>query len=159
MKRHPTGRQRLDNSLDVDLRPTGDTYTKIWECKSDKLLHETEDDIPRRWHPESIRTFVERVHNNICWVAIGRCEHFLEALYQDVISGLVGAVVVSHVYAVKYIAAKIRASRKLRKKGKDQVSAILFIRISEVEVVVSHRRQSSIAQSQDMLNDRRASEV
>jgi hypothetical protein len=39
-------------------------------------------------------------------------------LYQYVIGGLVSAVVVSYVYAVKYIAAKVRASRKLRKKGK-----------------------------------------
>ena len=63
----------------------------------------------------------------------------------------------SHVYAVEYIAAKIGASRELGKKGEDQVSTILFISIPEVEVIVSHGSQSSIAQSQDLLDDRRAS--
>ena len=57
---------------------------------------------------------------------------------------------------MEYIAAKIGAIRKLRKEGKDQVSAILFLSIPKVEVIVSHRSQSSIAQSQDILDDGRA---
>ena len=40
VERHSTSRQRLYNSSDVDFRPTGDTYAKIWEGKFDKLLHE-----------------------------------------------------------------------------------------------------------------------
>ena len=63
----------------------------------------------------------------------------------------------SHVYAMEYITAKTRVSGELGKKGKDQVSAILFVSIPEVEVIVSHGSQSSIAQSQDLLDDRRAS--
>ena len=78
-------------------------------------------------------------------------------MYQDVISGLASAVVVGNVYAVEYIAAKIRLSGELRKKGKDQVSAILFVSVPEVEVIVSHGSQSSLAQSRDILDDRRAS--
>jgi hypothetical protein len=78
-------------------------------------------------------------------------------LYQDDISGLVSVVVVRLVYAVEYVAAKIGASRELGKKGEEQVSAILFVSIPEVEVIVSHRSQSSLAQSHDILNDRRAS--
>jgi len=35
---------------------------------------------------------------------------------------------------MEYIAAEIGASRELRKKRKEQVSAILFISISEVEL-------------------------
>ena len=62
----------------------------------------------------------------------------------------------SHVYVMEHIAAKIRASRELRKKGKDQVSAILFLSVPEVEVIERHRSQSSIAQSQDLLDERRA---
>ena len=58
---------------------------------------------------------------------------------------------------MEHIAAEIRVSRELRKKGKDQVSAILFVSIPEVEVIVSHGSQSSLAQSQDLLDDRRAS--
>ena len=65
-------------------------------------------------------------------------------------------VVMSHVYAVEYIAAMIGASRELGKKGKEQVSSILFISIPEVEVIVSHGSQPSVAQSQDLLDDRRA---
>ena len=57
---------------------------------------------------------------------------------------------------MEHIAAEIRVSRELRKKGKDQVSAILFVSIPEVEVIVSHGSQSSLAQSQDLLDDRRA---
>jgi len=67
------------------------------------------------------------------------------------------AVVVSQVYAVEYIAAKIGASRKLRKKRKEQVSAILFIDIPEIEVEVCHGGQSRIAQRHDISDDRRAS--
>ena len=63
----------------------------------------------------------------------------------------------SHVYAAEYIAAKVRAGGKLEKKGKDQVSAVLLINIPEVEVIVSYRCQSSIAQCHNILNDRRAS--
>ena len=138
MKRHSTSRQRLYNSPDVDFRPTGETYVKMWEGKFDQLLHEIEYDLPRRWHPKSVWAFIQRVHDDIRWAVIGQCERLLEALNQDVISGLVRAVVVSHVCAVKYIAANIGASRELRKKGKDQVSAVLFISIPEVEVIVSH---------------------
>jgi hypothetical protein len=78
-------------------------------------------------------------------------------LCQDVVGGLVSAVVVRDVYAVEYIAAKIGAIRELGKKGKEQVSAILFFRIPEVEVIVSHGSQSGLAQSHDILDDRRAS--
>ena len=129
----------------------------MWEGKFDKLLHEIEHDLPRSWHPKSVRAFIQRIHDDIRWAVIGQCERLFEALNQDVISGLVGAVVVSRIYAVEYIAANIGASRELRKKGKDQVSAILFISIPEVEVIVGHRSQSSIAQSHDILDDRRAS--
>jgi hypothetical protein len=69
---------------------------------------------------------------------------------------LVCAVVVSHVYVVEYKAAKVTASRKLGKEGKEKVSAILFISIPKVEVTVSHGGQSSIAQSHDILDDCRA---
>jgi hypothetical protein len=44
----------------------------------------------------------------------------------------------------------------LRKKRKQQAPAILLISVSEVEVKVPHGSQSSIAQSHDILNDRRA---
>ena len=37
-------------------------------------------------------------------------------MYQDVINGLVSPVIMSHVYAVEYIAAKIGASRELGKR-------------------------------------------
>jgi hypothetical protein len=77
-------------------------------------------------------------------------------LCQDVVGGLVSAVVVIDVYAVEYIAAKIRAIRELGKKGKEQVSAILFLSIPEVEVIVSDGSQSSLAKSHDILDDRRA---
>ena len=108
------------------------------EGKFDQLLHEIENRFPRRGHPKSVWAFIQRVHDDIRWAVIGQCERLLEALNQDVISGLVRPIVVSHVYAVEYIAANIGASRELRKKGKDQVSAVLFISIPEVEVIVSH---------------------
>ena len=63
----------------------------------------------------------------------------------------------SHVDAMEYIAAEIGEIGKLRKEGEDQVSTILLIGIPEVEVIVSHGRQASIAQSHDFLDDRRAS--
>ena len=111
---------------------------KTWEEKFDKLLHEVEDDFPRGWHTKSVWSFVERVDNDVGWSVTGQCERLLEALYQDVISGFVSAVVVSHVNAMEYIAAEIGAIRKLRKEGKDQVPTILLIGIPEVEVIVSH---------------------
>ena len=130
---------------------------KIWEGKFYEILHEIEDDFSWGWHPKSVRTFVERVHNDIGWAVVGQRKCLLEALYQDVIRRLVSAVVVSHVNAMEYIAAEIGTSRKLRKEGKDQVSTILFLGIPEVEVIVSHGRQSSIAQFRDFLDHRRAS--
>ena len=138
VKRDSTGRQRFYNSQDVDFGATGDTYVKILERKFDKLLHEIEYHFPGGWHTKSVGTFIQRVHNDVGWVVIGQYECLLEALYQDVTSRLVRAVVMIHVYAVEYIAAKIGASRELGKKGKDQVSTILFIGIPEVEVIVSH---------------------
>ena len=111
---------------------------KVWERKFHKILHEIENDFPRGWHPKSVRTFIEGVDNDVGWAVTGQCERRLEALYQDVIGGLVSAVVVSHVNAMEYIAAKIGAIRKLRKEGKNQVSAVLFIGIPEVEIIVSH---------------------
>ena len=130
---------------------------KIWEGKFHEILHEIENDFPRGWHPKSVRTFVKRVDNDIGWAVVGQRKCLLEALYQDVIRRLVSAVVVSHVNAMEYIAAEIGTSRKLRKEGKDQVSTILFLGIPEVEVIVSHGRQSSIAQFRDFLDHRRAS--
>jgi len=50
---------------------------------------------------------------------IGKGESLLQDLYQHVVSGLMCTFVVSQVYAVEYIAAKIGASRKLRKKRKE----------------------------------------
>ena len=91
---------------------------KIWEGEFDKLLHEIEDQFPRRWHPKSVRALVERVDNDVDWVVVGICERLLQALHQHVISGLALAVVVSHVYAVQYFATKFGASGKLGKKGK-----------------------------------------
>ena len=78
-------------------------------------------------------------------------------MYQYLIRGLVNTVVVGHENAMEYIAAKIRAIRELGKKRKNQVSELLFIGIPKVEVIVSRRSQSSIAQSHDFLDDRRAS--
>ena len=40
VKRHSTSRQRFYDSPNVDFGPTGDTYTKVWEGKFHKLLHE-----------------------------------------------------------------------------------------------------------------------
>ena len=71
VKRNLTGRQRLYNNLDVDFRATGDTYMKIWKGEFHKLLHEIENDFPRGWHPKSVWTFIERVHNDICLAVIG----------------------------------------------------------------------------------------
>ena len=157
VKRHSTSRQRFQNSTDVDFRATGHTYVKMWEGEFDKLLHEIENDFPWRGHSKSVLTFVKRVHNDVGWAVIGQCECLFEALYQDIIGGFVRAVVMSHVYAVEDIATKIRASRELGKKGKEQVSEILFLSIPEVEVIVSHGSESSITRSHDILDDRRAS--
>ena len=157
VKRHAMVSQRLYHGADIDFGTTGDTYTEMREGKSDKLLHEIKNYFPWSWHTKSVRAFIECVHNDVRWVIIGQCEYLLKAFYQDIIGGLVGAVVVSHVNAMENIAAKIGAIRKLRKEGKDQVSAILFLSIPEVEVIVSHRSQSSLAQSHDFLDDRRAS--
>ena len=129
---------------------------KIWEGKFDKILQEIENDFPRGWHPKGVRTFVERVDNDVGWAVIGQSKCLLEALYQYVIRGLVSAVAMSHVNAMEYIAGKIGTIRKLGKEGKYQVPAILFIGIPEVEVIVSHGGQSSIAQFHDFLDDRRA---
>ena len=93
--------QRLYHSSDVDFGATGDTYTNIWEGKSDELPNEIEYRFPRGWYTEGVRTFIQRVHNDVGWVAIGQCERLHQALYQDVISGLVRAVVMSHVNAME----------------------------------------------------------
>jgi hypothetical protein len=89
---------------------------KVRKGKIMKVLHEIEDDFPWGWHPKCVRTFVERVHNDIGWAVIRQCKRLLEALHQYVISGFVSAVVVSHIYAVDHIAAKIGVSRELGKK-------------------------------------------
>jgi hypothetical protein len=60
---------------------------------------------------------------------------------------------------VKYVAAKFRTSEKLGKKGRKQVSAILFISIPRVEVKVSNGGPSSIAQSHDVLDHRITAEL
>ena len=145
MKGYLTSRQRLQSSSDVDFGATRDAYMKIWKGKLDKLLHETQDQVPRRWHPKSIGTLVDRVHDNVDWPVIGGRERLLQVLTQHVIGGLVCAVVMSLVCAVEYITTKIGASRKLRKKGKEQVSAILFLSVLEVKVVICHDGQSGIA--------------
>ena len=87
---------------------------KIWEGKSDKLLHEIQDQFSGARQTKSIGTLVNRVHNNIDWAVIGKCEGLLQVLYQHVVCRLKCAVVVSHVYGVEHIAVNIGASRKLR---------------------------------------------
>ena len=156
MNGHSKRRQRLESVSDIDFRATCNTYVKSREGKSDKPFHEAQDQVPRRWHPKSIGTLVDRVHNNVDWPLIGGRERLLQVLYQDVISRLVCAVVMSLVCAVEYITAMIGAGRKLRKKGKEQVPTILLVSIPEVEVVVCHESQSGIAQSHDILDDCRA---
>jgi hypothetical protein len=153
MKGHLKRRRGLQSSSDVDFGSTCDTYMKIWEGKFDELLHETEDQVPRRWQSKSVGTLVERVHNNVDRAVIGKRECVLQALYQHVISGLVCAIVMSLIYAVEYIAANIGASGKLREEGKEQVSPILFLSIPEVEVKVCHGGESSIAQNHEILDD------
>ena len=97
VKGHSTSRQRFYNDSNVDFGATGDTYTKIWEGKFDEFLNEIENHFPRGWYTEGVRTFVQRVHNDIGWLVIGQCERLLQALYQDVIGRLVRAVVMSHI--------------------------------------------------------------
>ena len=67
------------------------------------------------------------------------------------------AVVVSHVYGVKYVVGKVGTSGNLRKNRKEKVSAILFISIPEVEVIVHQYGPFSITQCYDILDHRGAS--
>ena len=70
MKGHSKRRQRLENVSDIDFRATCNTNTKIRERKIDKLLDETQDQVPRRWHPKRVGTLVERVDDNVDWAVI-----------------------------------------------------------------------------------------
>ena len=79
---------------------------KMREGKIDKLLHEIKDRFPRGWHPESVRTLVDCVHDDVDRVNSMR-ECLPQALYQHIISGLLSALVVSHEYGVKYAAGKV----------------------------------------------------
>ena len=47
---------------------------RIWEGKSDKLLHEIQDQFSGAWQPKSVGTLVDRVQNNEDWAVIGKCE-------------------------------------------------------------------------------------
>ena len=83
-----------------------------------KLLHEIKDQVSGGWQTKSVGTLVNRIHNNEDWAVVGQCERLLQALYQYIVGGLLCTVVVNQVYAVENIAAKIGASRELRKKRK-----------------------------------------
>ena len=83
---------------------------KIWEGKSDKLLHEIQDQFSGASQLKCVGTLVNCIDNNVDWAVIGKCERLFQVLYQHVVCRLMCAIVVSHVYAVEHIAANIGAS-------------------------------------------------
>ena len=92
VKGHLKRRQGLESSSDINFWSTCETYMNIWEGKFDKLLHEIQDQFPWGWQPKGVGTLVERIHNNVDWAVILKCECFLQVSYQHVIIGLMCAM-------------------------------------------------------------------
>jgi hypothetical protein len=88
-------------------------------------------------------------------MAILVCEHLYQAPFQSVISGLLLAVAMSGVKTRQNIATGTRLCGKLGEKRSDQVTPVLFVDVSEIEIKVCNRCLTGIAHGFHIFDDRR----
>ena len=155
MKRHRVDSQRSEDSLNVWLRSTRNTYMEMWELKANEFIHKVEDLFSRWWNGGCLRTLVESIQDYIHRPLSVEDEHLFEAFYHSAIAGFVGSSIVCRIESGEYVTTGIGPSRKLDEEGGKQVMDSLFIDVPEVEIKVGHRSRSSIAQGHDVLYDRR----
>ena len=103
------------------------------------MLDETEDQCTGRWDAVRVWTLIERVQDNVNWGLIRDCEHILETLRQCSFGGLLSTLFMLQIKAVKDVTTRTRLRGELDKKRWEEVSAMLFVEVPEVEIKVSER--------------------
>ena len=59
------GCQGLEGSLDINFRPTSDTYMYVEKLEANKVLNKTNDLFSWSWHARIVWTLVESINNNV----------------------------------------------------------------------------------------------
>ena len=70
---------------------------------------------------------------------MGEGEHILETLYHYTVAGLLCTIFVCRIKPGEDIATRVRLCRELDEKGRQKVSAVLLIKVPEVEIKVRHQ--------------------
>ena len=104
-----------------------------------ELLDETENLRARRWDGVVVWTLIERIQDNVDGRLIRNCKHILETLGQCSFGGLLSALFMLQIKAVKDITTRTRLRGKLDEKRCKEVPTILLVEVPEVEIEVSKR--------------------
>jgi hypothetical protein len=114
-------RQGLKCSSNVDLRPTGDTYVKIWELEADKVLQEIEDLFASGWNPRCIGAFVYGIQDDVDRALVRKREHLVETCEHRSVAGFVRAIIVSPINVGENVATTVGTRGELCKKGRKRI--------------------------------------
>jgi hypothetical protein len=97
MKRHSTRGQRVEDISNVDFGAAGDTNMEMREAKIDEFLNKPENPFAGRWNSGGIRALIDGVHDKVDRKLTWKGDHFLQAFYQDTITGLLLAILMNGV--------------------------------------------------------------
>jgi hypothetical protein len=153
MKRYSTRGQRVEDLSNVDFGAAGDTNMKMWKAKIDEFLNKPENPFAGRWNSRGIRALIDGVHDKVYRKLTGKCDHFLQAFYQDTIAGLLLAIFIDGVKPRQNIATRTGSARELREKGRDQIMQVLFSGVPEVKIEITHSSLPGIAHDLNIFDD------
>ena len=106
--------------------------------KIDELLDKHKDLFTRRWNPGQVWTLVKCVQDNVKWLWIGNCEHIPETSHHLTIAGILYTIVVRRMKVGEDVATRTGLSRKLDEERGEEVASVLFTKVPEIEIEVSH---------------------
>src|SRR6267154_573597 len=128
-----------EDSLNVGLRSTGNTYVEIWKLKANEFIHKLEDLFSRWWNRGCLRTLVEGIQDDVCRpLCIEEDEHFFEAFYHGAIARLLFSSIVCRMELGEYVTTGIGPSGKLDEERGKQIVKFLFVDVLEDEIKVGH---------------------
>jgi hypothetical protein len=103
----------FENSMNIVLRPTRNTYVEIPDMKANELIHEPEDIFSRRWNTGRVWTFINCVHDDVSRSLCLVGDHFFEAFYHCGIARFLHPTVVCGIESGEYVTTGIGLSREL----------------------------------------------
>src|SRR5712672_169747 len=96
----------FEGSLNVEFRPTCNTYMEIWEAKSNELIDKVKNLFSRGWDAGRDRTLIECIQNDVGRTMGKEMEHFFEAFRHRAIARFVFSTIVCRVKSEEHVTTR-----------------------------------------------------